>query len=263
MQILLPPSEGKTAPPAGDPVDLDALSFPALTGDRVDVMSALVLLCRDDATKAAEALGLGPTQADEVDRNAALPHAPAAQARDVYTGILYDALGLTSLDGADAERADRSIVVISSVFGALRPPDRIPAYRLNGAVRLPGIGPVSTFWRPVLRDVLTTVAGDGLVLDLRSTTYAAFWRPPASIADRVVVTRVLHEHDGRRTVVSHHNKATKGRLVRALLADEACDTVSRPDDLAAVLRAYGWTVELAAPPRPGRPWELDVVVTAV
>ena len=33
--------------------------------------------------------------------------------------------------------------------------------------------------------------------------------------------RVLHEAGGRRQVVSHFNKATKGRLVRALLEDGA------------------------------------------
>ena len=172
MQILLPPSEGKTTPLDADPVDLDTLSFPELTGDRVDLMSSLVLLCRDDPVKAAGVLGLGPTQAAEVERNAALPHAAAAPARTVYTGVLYSALGLPTLTGDAAARADTSIVVTSSVFGVLRPADRIPAYRLSGAVRLPGIGTVSTFWRPILRDVLTAAAGDGLVLDVRSTTYA-------------------------------------------------------------------------------------------
>ena len=47
--------------------------------------------------------------------------------------------------------------------------------------------------------------------------YAAFWRPPAELAPRVATVRVLHEVDGVRKVVSHFNKATKGRIVRALL----------------------------------------------
>lgn len=263
MQILLPPSEGKTTPPGGDPVDLDTLSFPELTGDRVDLMSSLVLLCRDDPAKAAEVLGLGPTQAAEVDRNAALPHAPAAPARSVYTGVLYNALGLSTLDGPAATRADSSIAIMSSVFGAIRPPDRIPAYRLGGAVRLPGIGPVATFWRSVLRDVLTAAVGDELVVDLRSTTYAGFWRPPATVAPRVVTIRVLHEANGRRTVVSHHNKATKGRLVRTMLTEADVDAAHTPETLATFMRDHGWTVELASPERHGKPWNLDVIVTHV
>ncbi len=32
---------------------------------------------------------------------------------------------------------------------------------------------------------------------------------------------MLHETNGRRTIVSHFNKATKGRIVRELLAEGA------------------------------------------
>ena len=49
--------------------------------------------------------------------------------------------------------------------------------------------------------------------------YAAFWRPPPDA--QVATVRVLHEVHGRRQVVSHFNKATKGRIVRALLEDGA------------------------------------------
>ncbi len=98
--------------------------------------------------------------------------------------------------------------------------------------------------------------GDGLLVDLRSGTYAAFWRPPADLARRVATVRVLHESDGRRTVVSHFNKATKGRLVRALLEDGR--NPRTPAALAHALRDLGWHVE-EAPPGP-RGTQLDVVV---
>jgi hypothetical protein len=71
--------------------------------------------------------------------------------------------------------------------------------------------------------------------------------------------RVLHEVDGRRQVVSHFNKATKGRIVRALL--EAGANPRTPARLAAVLRDLGWTVEVATPTPKGT--QLDVVVTAL
>jgi hypothetical protein len=71
--------------------------------------------------------------------------------------------------------------------------------------------------------------------------------------------RVLHEVDGRRTVVSHFNKATKGRLVRDLLRDDRiADT---PTDLVDQLGALGWDVEPGVETRAGR--QLDVVVTEV
>ena len=74
-------------------------------------------------------------------------------------------------------------------------------------------------WSRHLAPAVEEAAGEGLVVDLRSGSYAPFWRPAKDTARRVVTVRVLHEVDGTRKVVSHFNKATKGRLVRDLLVD--------------------------------------------
>jgi cytoplasmic iron level regulating protein YaaA (DUF328/UPF0246 family) len=148
---------------------------------------------------------------------------------------------------------------MSSLFGAVRPGDPIASYRLSGDTNLPGLGTVSTYWCRHLGPVLVEAAGHGLVVDLRSSTYAAFWKPPAELAARVATVRVLHEVDGRRSVVSHFNKATKGRIVRALLADGSAPRT--PVALADHLHQLGWTVELRPPTRAGQ--QLDVVVTEV
>jgi cytoplasmic iron level regulating protein YaaA (DUF328/UPF0246 family) len=66
-------------------------------------------------------------------------------------------------------------------------------------------------------------------------------KPSADLAPRTATVRVLHEQDGRRTVVSHFNKATKGRLVRALLVEGAQPT--SVDELVVAWRDLGWTVE--------------------
>jgi hypothetical protein len=87
--------------------------------------------------------------------------------------------------------------------------------------------------------------------------YAAFWRPPASLARRVATVRVLHEVAGKRQVVSHFNKATKGRVVRELLESGAAPR--SPGRLAEALRDLGWTVEVDAPGRAGT--RLDIVVS--
>ena len=90
MLVLLPPSEGKTpAPDGAPPVDLDALTSPALTAHRVTVLDALAAAsARPDAH---EVLGTTPGLAEEVRRNTVLRSAPAGPAADVYTGVLYGA----------------------------------------------------------------------------------------------------------------------------------------------------------------------------
>lgn len=260
MLILLPPSEGKRAPRRGRPLDLAALAFPALAPERAEVLGALVSLCTSSGpATAARVLGLGPTQTDAVARNAGLADAPTARADSVYSGVLYEALDLPSLDPASRRRATGWLAVTSGLFGLLRPGDRIPAYRLAGDVALPGVGTVSTYWGRRLDDTVRTAAGRGLVVDLRSTTYASFWRPAPDLAAKVVTVRVLHEADGRRAVVSHFNKATKGRLVRSLL--EAGDAPATPARFADHLGALGWKVEPGPAGRQGT--RLDVVVDEV
>ncbi len=259
MLILLPPSEGKTPPRRGRPLDLSTLSSPGLGDARRQVLEALVRLCREDPERARTALGLAPGLADLVGRNADLPTASTARADRVYSGVLYDALDLAGLPADARRRATSRVAVVSSLFGMVRPGDRIPAYRLSGDASLPGLGPVAAVWRAHLGAAVREAVGAGLLVDLRSTTYAAFWRPEADFARRVVTVRVLHESAGRRTVVSHFNKATKGRLVRGLLEDGANPGSVRA--LVAALERLGWRVEAGERGRNGTP--IDVVVSEI
>lgn len=256
MLILLPPSEGKTAARRGKPLDLASLGHPALTPARERVLDALVTLCEGEPAAAARVLGLGATQLDLVEQDAALRTAPTARADRVYTGVLYDALDLPTLSAAAKRRAATRVAVTSSLFGLVHPGDRIPAYRLSGDVTLPGLGPVAGVWREALPAAATAAVGRGLLVDLRSGMYGAFWRPEGDVARRTATVRVLHEQNGRRKVVSHFNKATKGRITRALLEDGRAPRT--PAALAEVLTDLGWYVELGDPGARGT--QLDVVV---
>ena len=257
MLVLLPPSEGKAAgAKRGAPVDLGRLSLGGLTRARAAVLDELVELCAADEDKAADVLGLSPGLRGEIAKNAALLTAPALPAARLYTGVLYDALGLATLEPAVRRRADRSLLVFSGLWGALRLSDRVPAYRCSMGVRLPGAGGLAAYWRPFMDEVLPAEAGTGLVLDLRSSAYAAAWKPRGALAARTATVRVLQVTVvggvEKRTVVSHFNKATKGRLVRALLESDARPRT--PEALAGVLGDLGFTAEQ---PAPGR---LDILV---
>ncbi|WP_235738924.1 peroxide stress protein YaaA [Nocardioides alcanivorans] len=268
MLILLPPSEGKASPARGKSLDLDRLSSPVLAEARSQMLGTLVDLCTGGAPhdtpeqhqvtleRAAEVLGLGGTQHDLVARNAALHSAATARADHVYTGVLFDNLDFATLSPAAKRRATSRVAITSSLFGIVRPTDPIPSYRLSGDVTLPGLGSVSGFWRQHLGPAVEDALGSGLLVDLRSSTYAAFWRPPVELASRLATVRVLHEADGVRKVVSHFNKATKGRLVRQLLEDGR--NPRTPQALADVLTDLGWHVEADAPNAKGT--RLDVVV---
>lgn len=283
MQVLLPPSEGKADPgqgarsspagarggaPADAPVDLAALSLPGLTAARQAVLTELTGLCAADEDKARAALGLSGRQRGEVTKNAGLATAPARPAAAVYTGVLYDALGHATLSAAARRRAGAALWIFSGLWGVVRPEDRIPSYRCAVGARLPGTGGLAAFWRRPMAGVLgEALAGEaagpggGLVLDLRSAAYAAMWRPAGEQARRTVTVRVLRSTvtDGveKRSVVSHFNKAAKGRIVRDLL--EADARPASAGELAEALRDLGHRVEEG--PDGDAPRRLDVVVT--
>lgn len=232
MLILLPPSEGKTAPAAGTPLDLATLSLPALTRQRERVLTALVKLSGGRQKRALEVLGLGPKQAAELERNRRLREAPAAPAIEVYTGVLYEALDYASLPSAAQERAGEAVRIASALWGMVAPGDRIPAYRCSIGVQLPVLGGLAAYWKKALAKHVH----DGLVMDLRSEAYAKMWRTA-----NTVTVRVLQERDGKRSVVSHFNKATKGRMIRDLLQSDV--TPRSPRGLADALRDLKYNVE--------------------
>ncbi|EMF55675.1 peroxide stress protein YaaA [Streptomyces bottropensis] len=259
MLVLLPPSEGKAPSAGGAPLKLEGLSLPALNGAREAVIGELVDLCAGDEDKAREVLGLSEGLRGEVAKNAELLTAGTRPAGQVYTGVLYDALDLATLETAAKQRAARSLLVFSGLWGAVRVTDRIPSYRCSMGVKLPGLGALGTHWRTPMASALPEAAGGGLVLDLRSSAYTAAWKPKGEVAGRTATVRVLHAPT--RKVVSHFNKATKGRIVRSLLS--AGIAPKGPAELVEALRDLGYVVEVERPAGAGKAWTLDVLVDEV
>ena len=229
MIVLLPPSETKRSGGDGPPLRLDDLGTPELTPLRTELVADLVGLAEDpDACR--RALSISGGQDAEIARNAALRTSPTMPALDRYTGVLYDALDIDSLRGAAAARARARLAVGSALFGLLRADDRIPAYRLSATSKLPGRPGLAARWRPMLEPVLADLADRELVVDLRSGAYVGLGR----LADAVRVDVVTEHPDGRRSVVTHFNKAHKGRLARALVTAD-----SEPGNAAAVAKVAG------------------------
>lgn len=212
MLILLPPSEGKTAPPQGAPVDLETLSHPELSDARRRVGRTLATV--SGQRNALTLLHVGPSLAADVARNTTLWDNPAAPAAHVYTGVLYDAAGAAHWSGETLDRAAAQVRIISALWGAVSPADLIPAYRLSMGTRLSRLGGLAAFWRTRLGDALAPLAANGPVIDCRSSDYTAAWRAPAG----TLVVRVEQVRGGKRTVVSHNAKHTRGLLTAQLLA---------------------------------------------
>jgi cytoplasmic iron level regulating protein YaaA (DUF328/UPF0246 family) len=247
--VLLPPSETKRAGGDGPALRLDALGYPELVSLRAALVDELIALAADPAGS-RRALGISPAQDAAIAHNATLRGAPTLPAITRYAGVLYDALDVGSLRGAAAGRARARLAVGSALFGLLRADDPIPGYRLSASSALPGRPRMAARWKPLLEPVLAGIGAGELVVDLRSGSYVALGALPGAVRVQVLVAHP----GGRRTVVSHANKAHKGRLARILATTRAEPADAR--EVAAVARRAGMAVE-----RPG-PDALTVLVAA-
>ena len=208
MLVLLPPSEGKAHPEAGEPVDLSSLAFAEQLGERREELLA----------------ALDPQ----------LREAPAAPAAEVYTGVLFQRLELPKLPA----KAQRRVLIAGALWGVVRPEDRIPHYKLPPKERLEGIGPLAKYWRPALAEALPDEEGD-LILDMRSAAYSTMWKPKRAT---LLPVRAFSEKNGERKAVSHMAKAVRGDVARALL--EAKKAPANPEAAATLAASAGFTVEL-------------------
>ncbi len=254
--ILLPPSEGKTPPDSGPSLRLSSLlAADRLTAARQAVMEELARVSA--AADAAKVLGLGPRSSADAAVNLVLDAAPCAPAHELFTGVLYEAarLGGTGAPG-EAEALSRHVVILSGLWGAVRATDRLPDHRLAMGVTLPGCGRLNAFWVRELAAVLGPIAEEaGLVIDARSSAYAAAWQPDRSWGGELLRIRAVRIREGRRQVVSHHAKHTRGLLAGELIALRAAgrapSTANGVAEVGAGLDGVA-DAELSAPDRSGR-----------
>ena len=212
MWLILPPSETKRDGGAdGSALDLNELSFRGLNPVRRKLLSATGRLAQNRKVASA-ALGLGPTQLFEVERNRVLRRSPVLPALDRYTGVLFDAVDVPTLSPNARQFAGEHVVIHSALFGLLRAEDVIPAYRLSHDSRLPELSLGKT-WRGVLGRELGQLTG--LILDLRSEAYVAMGAAP----EGSWFLRLVSEDDrGVRRALNHFNKKGKGEFTRAILS---------------------------------------------
>lgn len=236
MRILLPPSAGKTTKESTNHLQLEKLwQAEHLTQTRrqlIDDVQNTALLA-----DAAQIFKLGPKNAHEISQNLEIYDAPALAAWQLYDGVLYEAAkfaqifsyGACAQDGQGQGQGNQPqggqgqleelTLVFSALFGPVRLTDLITPHRLSGSVKLPGQGSVASIWSKALKELLTQQLSGHVVVDLRSAEYGAMYRPTRGsdcLLLNIGVAKV-NPATGKRSVVSHWAKHTRGLLAGALL----------------------------------------------
>ncbi|CAB4697408.1 MAG: peroxide stress protein YaaA [Actinobacteria bacterium] len=214
MLILLPPSEGKSQPAGKELLNLSKLVF---ADQLLEVRRSLV--------------------------SKSVAKSPAAKAIDVYSGVLYQALDWSSLSATAKARGETSVLIVSAIFGVLRPSDVIPNYKAKIK---------SSDWKLALKPALDDLAAD-LIVDCRSSTYASVWQPPAG---KTVAVRVFKKEKGKISVITHLSKKYRGELTRELL--KSGKTPKSPAELLAIAEKHFDCKLIKA--KGNLPWYLDLII---
>lgn len=220
LVILLPPSEAKAEGTKGLKLDLSKLKFPLLKSARAKLIKELVEISQKQPIKAQKLLGLSNKQLGELEMNKNLLKRPSAKAIEIYSGVLYEALDFSHLSKTAQDWIGKKVFIASALYGLVGAFDKITAYRLSGDQTLPHSGSVKKYWQSNLIKILNKTFEKNLILDLRSSVYAAAWQPNKDSIHNFVIGRVVKKvkQNGKFVykTVSHHNKATKGKVVAAL-----------------------------------------------
>jgi len=160
---------------------------------------------------------------------------------EVYTGVLYAALGWATLSKAQQRLAQSSIVIISAKYGALRPLDPIEPYKEKI---------VNKEIAPKVAAVLDEITTE-LIIDCRSSTYQTVWQSPIG---KTVEIKVFTTVDGEKKVITHMSKKTRGEVTRHLLHSE--HEITNPQQLHTFV-SKAFTCELIEATAK-EPWVLEV-----
>lgn len=197
----------------------------------VDRAEALIdVLRRKTPAQVAGLMDLSDKLAQlNVDRYARWqPHATAANSKPAalaFDGDVYDGLAAKTLGAADLAWAQAHVVLLSGLYGALRPLDRLQPYRLEmgTALKTRHGATLYEYWGDTLAEYLNQRQADEprpVVVNLASQEYARAALRPALRA-RVVDVQFEEWKGGRFKVISFFAKRARGMLARHAILSRA------------------------------------------
>ncbi len=142
-----------------------------------------------------------------------------------FDGDVYDGLQARTLKTADLAWAQEHLVILSGLYGALRPLDRLQPYRLEMGTALQTArgGTLYAYWGDTVAQLLNQRQADErapVVVNLASIEYARVVPRKALRARVVDVTFLEGEGEGAK-VISFFAKKARGLLARHAITKRA------------------------------------------
>lgn len=164
-----------------------------------------------------------------------------------YVGDVYKGFFANTLSDDDVQWAQRHLITLSGLYGALRPLDCISSYRLEMKAKLP-VGDAKdlySFWGDVIAKMTDEMA-DGTICVLSSDEYA---KVVTAHAKSRIVTPVFLDNkpNGKIGSVPIYSKMMRGVMARWIIDHRVDD----PDRLQAFsMYGYSYDASRSTPDKP-------------
>ncbi len=142
-------------------------------------------------------------------------------------GVMFKAMDFAGLPTGAQRRLLENGVIVSGLFGLLRPDDLIPEYRLKIDVTLPELGRVSKYWRPHISPLLNETVRDNIVWNLLPATHKDAWDDAHTYEQMIEIRFFEEEKGGERKAITHGVKPLRGQLVNVIVRE----SIERMEDL--------------------------------
>ena len=237
LTVLLSPADRKQ--PGGNPFAPDMFDyrtsgtfnyFDDLNPERRELIDTLQeVIEEEDEDTLSDVFGLEDYELEEALRvNAEIYDAPLMSALDRYSpGVMYAAMDFANLPTGAQRRLLENGVILSGLFGLLRPDDLIPNYQLGMSAALPDLGPVADYWGPVVSPILNDSLEGRWVWDLLPEVHRNAWTDEHTYEARVEVTFVREDDGDREAITGEDLEVQRGQFVNFIVQE----TAEEMDDL--------------------------------
>jgi cytoplasmic iron level regulating protein YaaA (DUF328/UPF0246 family) len=202
----------------------------------------------------ARLMGLSARLAAETRAAAALwgqPGQPQAPALFAFTGLVYKYIETAGLTADQLRAAQKQVLILSGLYGLLRPLDVIEFYRLEMGSKLQPAGcrNLVEFWKDELTRAVNAELKQGEpVVSVAAQEYVKALDVKRLKGPLISVVFKEEKPDGSLKTVAVHSKMARGALVRHALESGAAE----PRDLLG-FHELGWEAA-TEPPADGGDW---------
>lgn len=206
--------------------------FEAIAMEKAAIMARFSDVALMEMLKVNDKIARRTAEQYQLIRNGEAEQIPALVA---YSGAVFKRIDPQSFDFDDWKFAQDHLLIMSSLYGLLRPLDRISAYRLEATASLNGKETVAETWRPLLTDKFISLVNQsgGVLLDLASEEMRLFldW-PKVCASIRTVKVDFYERRAGKLKSVTMYAKMCRGEMTRYVIRNR----IDNPEEV----KAFQW-----------------------